>query len=87
MSVTTVKDPVCGMDVVPDRGGPHIEFLGHSYFFCSDHCKNKFSENPSAYVSGAKPVVYTCPMHPEVVQSQPGNCPECGMALVSKEKG
>jgi P-type Cu+ transporter len=24
---------------------------------------------------------YTCPMHPEVRQSEPGNCPKCGMAL------
>jgi Cu+-exporting ATPase len=24
---------------------------------------------------------YTCPMHPEVVQDHPGNCPKCGMAL------
>jgi Cu+-exporting ATPase len=25
--------------------------------------------------------VYTCPMHPEVVQPGPGACPKCGMAL------
>ena len=25
---------------------------------------------------------YTCPMHPEVVQDGPGDCPKCGMALV-----
>src|SRR5947208_6261952 len=24
---------------------------------------------------------YTCPMHPEVIQTQPGACPICGMAL------
>jgi Cu+-exporting ATPase len=24
---------------------------------------------------------YTCPMHPEVRQNDPGNCPKCGMAL------
>ena len=24
---------------------------------------------------------FTCPMHPEVRQSAPGNCPKCGMAL------
>ena len=24
---------------------------------------------------------YTCPMHPEVVQNGPGDCPKCGMAL------
>ncbi len=26
--------------------------------------------------------VYTCPMHPEVITEQPGNCPKCGMKLV-----
>ena len=25
---------------------------------------------------------YTCPMHPEIVQTGPGSCPKCGMALV-----
>ena len=26
-------------------------------------------------------VTYTCPMHPEVRQDHPGNCPKCGMTL------
>ncbi|MCG8601441.1 MAG: copper-translocating P-type ATPase [Verrucomicrobiales bacterium] len=26
-------------------------------------------------------VSYTCPMHPEVVSDEPGDCPKCGMAL------
>ena len=26
-------------------------------------------------------VIYTCPMHPEIRQDQPGACPKCGMAL------
>ncbi len=25
--------------------------------------------------------IYTCPMHPEIVQDHPGACPKCGMAL------
>jgi FtsP/CotA-like multicopper oxidase with cupredoxin domain len=28
------------------------------------------------------PVVYTCPMHPEVVSEEAGHCPECGMKLL-----
>ena len=30
-------------------------------------------------------VVYTCPMHPEVIKDKPGKCPKCGMNLVKKE--
>jgi Cu+-exporting ATPase len=26
-------------------------------------------------------IEYTCPMHPEIVRSEPGSCPICGMAL------
>ncbi len=26
-------------------------------------------------------MIYTCPMHPEIRQSHPGNCPKCGMTL------
>ncbi len=30
--------------------------------------------------------IYTCPMHPEVIQDEPGPCPKCGMSLVPKAK-
>ena len=30
---------------------------------------------------GQDKVEYTCPMHPQVRQMGPGNCPICGMAL------
>jgi len=33
--------------------------------------------------SAAKPI-YTCPMHPEIQQDHPGNCPKCGMTLEPK---
>jgi Cu+-exporting ATPase len=29
----------------------------------------------------APATIYTCPMHPQIRQPQPGNCPICGMAL------
>lgn len=33
-----------------------------------------------------QPMVYTCPMHPEVQQEKAGICPQCGMKLVAKKK-
>ena len=33
----------------------------------------------------AKSALYTCPMHPEIVQIGPGSCPICGMALEPME--
>lgn len=56
------------------------------------HHDHKHAEN-SKHVSpsdGAN-MIYTCPMHPDVRQEGPGNCPICGMALepetVSGEEG
>ena len=32
---------------------------------------------------GDGPVLYSCPMHPQVTSEQPGRCPECGMKLLA----
>lgn len=40
-----------------------------------------------AHVHGspeAGPTVYSCVMHPEVLQQSPGTCPKCGMRLRPK---
>jgi FtsP/CotA-like multicopper oxidase with cupredoxin domain len=29
------------------------------------------------------PIVYACPMHPEIVSEEPGKCPQCGMKLLA----
>lgn len=35
-----------------------------------------------AAAPGSPEEIYTCPMHPEIVQAGPGKCPKCGMDLV-----
>ena len=37
--------------------------------------------NPAWVAPGVGQPLYTCPMHPEVQQDHPGDCPKCGMAL------
>ena len=32
---------------------------------------------------GQGPVLYSCPMHPDVTSQEPGRCPECGMKLLA----
>jgi FtsP/CotA-like multicopper oxidase with cupredoxin domain len=42
-------------------------------------------DDPAAMPAGAGPVVYACPMHPEVTSDQPGRCPKCGMKLLATQ--
>ncbi len=87
-----VVDPVCGMKVDPATSPHHFAWQGASYHFCSAGCRAKFAADPAKYLQPTtapakspaqkqKEVVYTCPMHPQVRQMGPGNCPICGMAL------
>ncbi|MDZ7752916.1 MAG: heavy metal translocating P-type ATPase [Gammaproteobacteria bacterium] len=90
-------DPVCGMTVDEASEGLTAEHQGKAYWFCSAHCREKFTADPEAY-TGAGPTAprdhvrptdgaaaenteHICPMHPDVRQQGPGSCPECGMAL------
>ncbi|MXP65296.1 heavy metal translocating P-type ATPase [Roseomonas sp. M0104] len=85
-----VTDPVCGMKVDPATAKHRIEHGGTTFHFCSAGCRSKFEADPEKYLrleqaEAPAPVrqgaIYTCPMHPEVRQQGPGNCPICGMAL------
>jgi heavy metal translocating P-type ATPase len=85
-------DPVCGMVAEADPN-KSLEYSGITYYFCSQHCVEKFRANPQQYLKpqssfikdkgkvGAENALYTCPMHPEIQQIGPGSCPICGMAL------
>ncbi len=88
-----VKDPVCGMSVDPHTAEHRSQHAGKSWYFCSSRCQSKFEDDPEKYLgeksAEAEPVapgtMYTCPMHPEIRQQGPGDCPICGMGLEPEE--
>jgi Cu+-exporting ATPase len=47
---TTVKDPVCGMDIDPDTAAARMEHEGKTYYFCSQACHDKFMADPKRYI-------------------------------------
>ncbi len=88
-SAPGLRDPVCGMVVNPDAVHRFVH-AGATHYFCGAHCLAKFKDAPARYLSGGEPegssgdavaALYTCPMHPDVRQQGPGECPKCGMAL------
>jgi Cu+-exporting ATPase len=94
MQQTEVLDPVCGMKVDPSRAAASVSYQGATVYFCSQGCAAKFRASPEKFAQAkpdaapSKPPTkteprreYTCPMHPEIKQPGPGNCPKCGMAL------
>lgn len=70
--------PICGMDLVPRETAGEISAHTH------DHCgMDAHAEAPDRQETAGD--AYTCPMHPEIVQPEPGRCPMCGMHLVPRE--
>ena len=85
--VVMAKDPICGM-TVDEATALHADRDGETFYFCSDHCQKKFLSTSATTKYTEKKeqppqgkAIYTCPMHPEVQQDHPGDCPKCGMAL------
>lgn len=86
-----LTDPVCGMPVTKDSVN-QVQHEGKRFYFCSTKCSETFKRDPkkftgqknkneAAFEQVAPGTIYTCPMHPEIRQDRPGNCPKCGMAL------
>lgn len=60
--------------------------LGASQSANSDNNNQAGAESPSAQTADNTDaeVVYTCSMHPEIREDEPGDCPICGMELVKE---
>lgn len=69
-------------EVTPGREDEVLRHEGHEgHEHRHHHHRAAPAAVPAAAAKGGKDVEYTCPMHPQVRQMGPGNCPICGMAL------
>ena len=80
--------PICGMNLVPLTS---MQSEGHSNYHkhtkVDKHIKQEQQTNPVLNINEVKGFQkYTCPMHPQIVQDEPGKCPLCGMTLVPLSK-
>ena len=83
-SAATAKDPVCGMDVIPQTAQRRLDHKGKTYYFCSAGCLEKFTASPEKYLkpraSAAGQGVVTiaqAPAKPAPTQQAAYVCPMC----------
>src|SRR5213083_555776 len=85
-----VKDPVCGMAVDPATAKHRRAYGGQTYYFCCQHCAEKFDAAPEKFLQaparssgivtlGAKPVSASASVehHPEAPAKTDYVCPMC----------
>jgi len=47
--INMVKDPVCGMNVDEKTATFKSEYMGKTYYFCNQSCKEVFDKNPKRF--------------------------------------
>jgi Cu2+-exporting ATPase len=79
---------ICGMNLVlltSMQNEGHSNY--HKHTKVDKHIKQEQQTNPVININEVKGFQkYTCPMHPQIVQDEPGKCPLCGMTLVPLSK-
>ena len=46
-------DPICGMTVAASDLSPHVTHAGRRTYFCCDHCRRTFEQDPARYATAA----------------------------------
>ena len=84
----------CSKHSHSDKREINVPVIASGKYYCPMHCEGEkvYDKAGDCPVCGMDLVkapdltviktLYTCPMHPEVIQETPGSCPICGMDLV-----
>lgn len=49
-----VSDPVCRMQIWPEKAAGTIVYEGRAYYFCTEACRRQFEVEPDRYVRSSK---------------------------------
>ncbi len=91
----TEKEEVKVQASCPVMGGKinkklYADVKGKRIYVCCPGCVSAIKKNPDKYIEKLedkgvtieKTPVWTCSMHPDIKESEPGECPKCGMKLI-----
>ncbi|MCW7541438.1 copper-translocating P-type ATPase [Aquabacterium sp. A7-Y] len=70
-----------GAGGLPQQGAAHGHDHGHPHGHGAAAAARPAPAHAPVTAPASPGAVYTCPMHPEIRQDHPGNCPKCGMTL------
>ena len=48
------RDPVCGMNIDPDKAAARVDHAGKTYYFCAPGCARRFQQAPEKYLQPAQ---------------------------------
>jgi YHS domain-containing protein len=49
-SASRIFDPICGMRIDAEQASITLTYIGWSYAFCSDECRDQFARTPDVHV-------------------------------------
>ena len=50
---SSVRDPVCGMEINPQNAAATTAYQGQTVYFCRIECQQQFEQSPERYVKAA----------------------------------
>jgi Cu+-exporting ATPase len=68
VTMATVKDPVCGMEIDPEDAAATSDYQGATYYFCAVACKESFDAEPTKYLGAGEETAAEAPAAPAAAQ-------------------